>query len=196
MQIPGAQIFNFGARVLGGALFRVIVEHAENARQVFCLDVRQDAILELRVAGGAKCLIVIAKPIVNASTVQAPDIAQECAIEVMPVVPPALTTAESLVPYLKKCGYGDAQIMQPFNVDEVTIPVAAFAGRPFDSWSACIAAVNLNGDSKESATRVRMLGASTVFVCGPQGVDWWAMGFPSVRSGTTAACRRAASHSP
>ena len=88
----------------------------------------------------------------------------------------ALTTAESLVPHLKKCGYGDAQIQRRFIVDQITIPVAAFAGRPFDSWSACIAAVNLNGDSKASAANVRMLGASTVFVCGPQGVDWWAMG--------------------
>ena len=56
-----------------------------------------------------------------------------------------LTTAESLVPYIKKCGYGDAQIKLPFMIDQATIPVAAFAGRPFDSWSACIAAVNLNG---------------------------------------------------
>src|SRR5947209_7725330 len=63
-------------------------------------------------------------------------------------VPPALATAESLVPHLKKCGYSDAQIMRLFQVDQVTIPVVAFAGRPFDSWSACIAAVNVNGDSK------------------------------------------------
>ena len=88
----------------------------------------------------------------------------------------ALTTAESLVPHLKRCGYGDALIERSFKVDRVTIPVAAFAGKPFDSWSACIAAVNLSGDSNSSAAAVRSLGASTVFVCGPQGVDWWAMG--------------------
>ncbi len=91
-------------------------------------------------------------------------------------MPPALTTAESLVTHLKKCGYDDAQIERQFKVDQVTIPVVAFAGRPFDSWSACIAAVNLNGDSMASAAKVRVLGASTVFVCGPEGVDWWAMG--------------------
>ena len=91
-------------------------------------------------------------------------------------MPPAATTAESLVPHLKRCGYRDAQIERPFNIDRVTIPVAAFAGRPFDSWSACIAAVNLNGDSRDSAAEVQALGASTVFVCGPRGVDWWAMG--------------------
>jgi hypothetical protein len=97
-------------------------------------------------------------------------------VEETPAVSPALTTAESLVPHLKSCGYGDAQLERPFKVDEVSIPVAAFAGRPFDSWSACIAAIDLNGDSKASAAKIQVLGASTVFVCGPQRVDWWAMG--------------------
>ena len=91
-------------------------------------------------------------------------------------MPPALTTAESLVPHLNNVGYSDAQIVRLFKVDQVTIPVAAFAGKPFDSWSACIAAVDLRGDSKASAATVQALGASTVFVCGPRGVDWWGMG--------------------
>lgn len=85
-------------------------------------------------------------------------------------------TAESLVPYLEKCGYGNAQIQRGFKVDHVTIPVVAFVGRPFDSWSACIAVVNQNGDSKASAANARALGTSIVFVCGPRRVDWWAMG--------------------
>ena len=87
-----------------------------------------------------------------------------------------MNTAEALVPHLKKCGYRDALIERQFKVDRVTIPVAAFAGKPFDSWSACIAAVNLTGDSKASAANARALGSPTVFVCGHQGVDWWAMG--------------------
>jgi hypothetical protein len=96
--------------------------------------------------------------------------------EDLAVVPTVSTTAESLVPHLKKCGYDDTQIQRPFNVDRVVVPVAAFAGRPFDSWSACIAAVNLNGNSKDSAATVQSLGASIVFVCGSAGIDWWAMG--------------------
>lgn len=88
----------------------------------------------------------------------------------------ALNPAESLVPHLKKCGYGDALIERQFEVDQVAIPVAAFAGRPFDSWSACIAAVNRDGDSRAAAAKVQALGASTVFVCDKVGVDWWAMG--------------------
>jgi hypothetical protein len=56
------------------------------------------------------------------------------------------------------------------------IDVAAFAGKPWDNWSACLAAVNLNGDSKASAAKARSLGATSVFVCGLQGIDWWGMG--------------------
>lgn len=93
--------------------------------------------------------------------------------EIGSLLPPS---AHSLIPYLKECGYVDAQIMQPFHVDYTSIPVVAFAGRPFDSWSACIAAVNLEGDSTASAATAQALGAPTVFVCSLDGVDWWAMG--------------------
>ncbi|MBX9926230.1 MAG: SAM-dependent methyltransferase [Hyphomicrobiaceae bacterium] len=59
---------------------------------------------------------------------------------------------------------------------DATIEVAAFAGRPFDNWSACLAVVDLNGDSKRSASKAQHLGAASVFVCGPQGVDWYGLG--------------------
>lgn len=91
-------------------------------------------------------------------------------------VPPSATDASALVPHLKKCGYGDAQIAEPFKIDQHVIDVAAFAGKPWDSWSACLAAVNLDGDSKSSAAKAKSLGAVSVFVCGPQGIDWWGMG--------------------
>jgi len=80
------------------------------------------------------------------------------------------------VPHLRRCGYGDDQLALPFKFDHMTVPVVAFAGRPWDSWSACIAAVDLDGDSHESAARVSDLGAPAVFVCHGSGVDWWAMG--------------------
>lgn len=94
----------------------------------------------------------------------------------MPAVSIAPASADLLVPRFEACGYSDAHIQRPFQVDRSTIPVAGFAGRPFDSWSSCVAAVNLNGDSKASAAQASALGVPTVFVCGPQGVDWWAMG--------------------
>lgn len=89
---------------------------------------------------------------------------------------PSATNAEALVPHLKKCGYGDAQLARPFKVGDATIEVAAFAGSPFDNWSACLAVVDLVGDSRTSASKAQHLGAASVFVCGPQGVDWYGLG--------------------
>lgn len=91
-------------------------------------------------------------------------------------VPPSATNAEALVPHLKRCGYGDSQLARPFKVGELTIDVAAFAGKPWDNWSACLAAVDLKGDSRASAAKAQHLGAASVFVCGPQGVDWYGLG--------------------
>ncbi|HUU99100.1 MAG TPA: N-6 DNA methylase [Phycisphaerae bacterium] len=91
-------------------------------------------------------------------------------------MPPTPQSATDLVPHLRRCGYGDDQLALPFKFDDVTVPVVAFAGRPWDSWSACIAAVDVNGDSRTSAARVSTLGVPTVFVCHGGGVDWWAMG--------------------
>ncbi len=89
---------------------------------------------------------------------------------------PSATNASALVPHLKKCGYGAAQIAEPFKIDHHVIDVVAFAGKPWDNWSACLAAVNLNGDSKASAAKAKSLGVTSVFVCGPQGIDWWGLG--------------------
>ena len=91
-------------------------------------------------------------------------------------MPPAHQSATGLVPHLRRCGYGDNQLAMPFEFDDVIVPVVAFAGRPWDSWSACIAAVDVDGDSRTSAARVSTLGAPTVFACHGSGVDWWAMG--------------------
>lgn len=87
-----------------------------------------------------------------------------------------MSHAEALVPHLEKCGYADAQIARPFRIDNTDIDVVAFAGKPWDNWSACLAAVNLNGDSKASAAKAKSLGVTSVFVCGPQGIDWWGLG--------------------
>ncbi|MFN7440881.1 MAG: N-6 DNA methylase [Phycisphaerales bacterium] len=89
---------------------------------------------------------------------------------------PSATNAEALVPHLKKCGYGEAQLARPFKVGDATIEVAAFAGKPFDNWSACLAIVDLVGDSRTSASKAQHLGAASVFVCGPDGVDWYGLG--------------------
>src|SRR5687767_11477579 len=89
---------------------------------------------------------------------------------------PTESKPAKLLPHLKRCGYDAAQLATPFLFDNVTVPIAAFAVKPWDSWSACIAVVDSDGDSRQSAARVKGLGAATVFACGERGVDWWAMG--------------------
>jgi len=91
-------------------------------------------------------------------------------------MPPTPQSATDLVPHLRRCGYGDDQLARPFKFDDVTVPVVGFAGKPWDSWSACIAVVDVDGDSRTSAARASALGAPTVFVCHAGGVHWWAMG--------------------
>lgn len=89
---------------------------------------------------------------------------------------PATPHAEKLVPHLERCGYGPDRLARPFEFDRVTVPVVGFAGKPWDAWSACVAVVERNGDSRTAATQVAGLGAPTVFACSPSGVDWWAIG--------------------
>jgi hypothetical protein len=89
---------------------------------------------------------------------------------------PTPQSATDLVPHLRRCDYGDDRLAIPFKFDKVTVPVVGFAGKPWDSWSACIAAVDVDGDSRASAARVSTLGVPTVFACHGRGVDWWAMG--------------------
>ncbi len=96
-------------------------------------------------------------------------------------MPPAPRTASALEPYLRGCGYGKEQLATRFRFADVEVPVAAFACKPWDSWTACIAVVDANGDSKEAAAKVHPLGAPSVFACHADGVDWWAQG----RSGPT-----------
>lgn len=83
---------------------------------------------------------------------------------------------ELLVPHLQQCGYAPSQLARSFAFDRVIVPVVGFAVRPWDAWSACVAVVEGNGDSRAAANRVARLGAPTVFVCSHAGVDWWAIG--------------------
>lgn len=87
-----------------------------------------------------------------------------------------MSKACDLVPHLKRCGYGDARLATPFRFDRTAIEVVAFAGKPWDNWSACLAAVDLKGESRASAAKVASLGVTSVFVCGEHSIDWWGLG--------------------
>jgi hypothetical protein len=93
------------------------------------------------------------------------------------------TVSERLIPHLKRCGYDGARLATEFPFDDFVVDVVAFAGKPWDNWSACLAAVRLNGDSEASAAMVASLGVTSVFVCGSQGIDWWRIGAkgPTIR---------------
>ena len=53
-------------------------------------------------------------------------------------MPGRALTAAALKPHLEKCGYADAQLETDYRFDDGTVPLAAFAGTPFDTRSACI----------------------------------------------------------
>jgi hypothetical protein len=92
------------------------------------------------------------------------------------IVPQPASHAQALIPHFKQCGFGSARLATPFRFDTTDIEVVAFAGKPWDNWSACLAAVDVDGDSRASAAKVALLGVTSVFVCGTHGIDWWGLG--------------------
>lgn len=85
-------------------------------------------------------------------------------------------TAVSLRPYFERCGYRESRLAADYSFDAGRAPLVGFFGRPWDVRSACIAAVNLEGDSRATANKYRTLGAPTVLVCHRSGLDCWRMG--------------------
>ena len=77
---------------------------------------------------------------------------------------------------LRGCGYGPSQLAMPFDFDGVSVPIAAFAVNPKDSWSACLAVVESEGDAREAARKVHHLGAAATFVYARNGVECWSQG--------------------
>lgn len=85
-------------------------------------------------------------------------------------------TAVSLSPHFERCGYESSRLALDYPFDGGTAPLVGFFGRPWDVRSACIAAVDSDGDSRASANKYRTLGAPTVLVCRRNGLDCWRMG--------------------
>ena len=82
-------------------------------------------------------------------------------------------TAATLRPHLRRCGYDDAHIADGYRFNGGTVPLAAFAGTPFDTRSACINVVEPAQDSESSITVVRRTGAPVVFACRGDHMEWW-----------------------
>jgi len=88
------------------------------------------------------------------------------------VTAPVLTPA-SLVPHLKRCGYGDALRKQDYDFGSGRAPIAAFADTPHDVRSVCIAVVNAANDPAAAVAATKPLGAPVVFACHANTVQWW-----------------------
>ena len=85
-------------------------------------------------------------------------------------------SAVSLRPYFERCGYDESRLAPDYPFDGGRAPLVGFSGRPWDVRSACIAAIDSDGDSRASANKYRTLGAPTVLVCHRNGLDCWRMG--------------------
>jgi hypothetical protein len=83
-------------------------------------------------------------------------------------------TPSLLQPYLERCGYTlDSRLVQNYQLDSTTVPLAGFFGKPFDTRSACLAIVEAGNDSRAAAQACVGLGAPTVLVCRDSVLDWW-----------------------
>ena len=88
-------------------------------------------------------------------------------------MPTRRLTAAVLEPQLKRCGYGAAQLETGYSYNGGTIPLAAFADKPFDVRSACINVLESAPDVESSVAKVRDTGAPVVFTCHGNRMEWW-----------------------
>ncbi|HNQ23030.1 MAG TPA: N-6 DNA methylase [Phycisphaerae bacterium] len=87
--------------------------------------------------------------------------------------------ASTLKQYLvDDCGYGLKLITENYTfAADKTVGLAAFAHRPFDARSACIAAIDTNADGAQSAVMAcREFGAPVVFACLGNRLQVWKPG--------------------
>lgn len=89
------------------------------------------------------------------------------------VVIPQPLTADALRPLLERCGYTGSRLVADYQFNGSKAALVGFSGRPWDTRTACVAAVDAEQDSKETAARCIPIGAPTVFVCQPSSIDVW-----------------------
>lgn len=76
-------------------------------------------------------------------------------------------------PLLEECGYSGPRLAANFLVGDERYPLVAFAGKPWDFDSACIAVVEATGEPEEAARGCRQLGTPIVWVRHEDTVEWW-----------------------
>ena len=94
-------------------------------------------------------------------------------MEESPVVLPSNQSAVGLKRLLEQCGYTGSCLATGYSVGDTKFPLVGFAGKPWDSRSACIAVIDGNGNPEAAAASCRELGAPIVWVRHNGTVEWW-----------------------
>jgi hypothetical protein len=83
-------------------------------------------------------------------------------------------TAQRLLPYLQRCGYGPSNVLEGISLtNNRTAAYAGFAQRPFDTRSACFSAMDVVTTPEEDARACRNIGAPLTFLCQQGHLLWW-----------------------
>jgi hypothetical protein len=83
-------------------------------------------------------------------------------------------TAKQLWPHFQRCGYGLPSVLQDVSLPgNRTATFAGFAQRPFDTRSACFAAMDVVTSPEEDARACRNTGAPLTFLCHQSHLLWW-----------------------
>lgn len=88
-------------------------------------------------------------------------------------MPTPANPAALLKPLLQECGYTGSLLKESYALGSKTFPVVAFATKPWDFDSACIAVSTDNVDPKTAVESCREIGAPIVWVPHHGTVDWW-----------------------
>src|SRR5580700_7390869 len=82
--------------------------------------------------------------------------------------------ANQLLPHLQRCGYAQSHILQNIPLSGGRrVTFAGFAQIPFDTRSACFAALDVTTTPEEDAKACREIGAPLTFLCHRGNLLWW-----------------------
>jgi hypothetical protein len=89
-------------------------------------------------------------------------------------VPDQHLSARQLLPYFQQCGYGQSSILENIALPGTRFAtLAGFAQRPFDTRSACFAAMDVVTTPENDAKACRNIGAPLTFLCHQGELLWW-----------------------
>jgi len=86
----------------------------------------------------------------------------------------ARLTSSHLRQHLERCGYSSSHLLEDVRLPPSrTVNLAGFSQRPFDTRSACFAAMDVTTTPESDAAACRSLGAPVIFLCAEDHLLWW-----------------------